>query len=425
MKKGFTLIEMLGVIAILAIILLLTFPILTQTLKQTKENKLYLKDLKASTETYIELNRKKYPELDSEGVATITIQDLYDYKLLKGQYENLNNTDRINIIKKEDGTLEYYFSNTNISNQNFNYTGGEQTYPITQDGYYKLEVWGAQGGNSINDFGTNRGGYGGYSVGKIFLKKDTSIYVNVGGTSSTVDSKTGSAGGYNGGGAGGNATTDSSYAERQYRGGAGGGGATHIASSSGLLSTFSSKTNDIIIVAGGGGGATSHWNEGMIGGDAGGYSGKSGQNCSNPSRNSACTSFTSNNSGGTQSSGYAIGLGQDGLAQANSGDWDQSGRGGAGGGYYGGNASQSTTRGAAAGGGGSGYIGNTNLINKFMYCYGCEESNDESTKTISTKGTSTLRNTTNCPNGYSDNPISKCAKAENGYAKITYLGIKL
>ena len=45
-----------------------------------------------------------------------------------------------------------------------------------------------------------------------------------------------------------------------------------------------------------------------------------------------------------------------------------------------------------------------------MYCYNCAESNDESTKTISTTNVS-------------NNPIPNYAKIGNGYAKITYLGI--
>ena len=52
---------------------------------------------------------------------------------------------------------------------------------------------------------------------------------------------------------------------------------------------------------------------------------------------------------------------------------------GGGGGYYGG------AGGPAGAGGGSSYIGNSLLNNKAMYCYECEESNEESTKTISTK----------------------------------------
>lgn len=50
-------------------------------------------------------------------------------------------------------------------------------------------------------------------------------------------------------------------------------------------------------------------------------------------------------------------------------------------------------------GNGSGYIGNSQLTNKTMYCYNCEESTEESTKTISTINVS-------------ETPISKYAKKE-------------
>ena len=64
------------------------------------------------------------------------------------------------------------------------------------------------------------------------------------------------------------------------------------------------------------------------------------------------------------------------------------------------------------GGGGSGYIGNTLLVDKIMYCYNCATSNDESTKTVS--------NT--CANS---SPTENCSKIGNGYARITYLGTSL
>ena len=59
-----------------------------------------------------------------------------------------------------------------------------------------------------------------------------------------------------------------------------------------------------------------------------------------------------------------------------------------------------------------------------MYCYECQEDGNTNTYTISTHGTTTHaseRDTTNCPDGYSPNPISKCAKAGNGHAKITLI----
>ena len=76
---------------------------------------------------------------------------------------------------------------------------------------------------------------------------------------------------------------------------------------------------------------------------------------------------------------------------------------GGGGGFYGGNSQQSI-----GGSGGSGYIGNTLLTDKSMYCYNCTESTEESTKTISTT----------C---VSKTPTENCAKIGNGYAKITLI----
>ena len=70
MKKGFTLIEMLGIITVLAILLLITFPNMNRSLKEMKENQQnnLMNNLRISTEAYIELNRKNYPELDKTGI---------------------------------------------------------------------------------------------------------------------------------------------------------------------------------------------------------------------------------------------------------------------------------------------------------------------------------------------------------------------
>ena len=77
------------------------------------------------------------------------------------------------------------------------------------------------------------------------------------------------------------------------------------------------------------------------------------------------------------------------------------------GGYYGGGGGATSNK-DSSGGGGSGYIGNSLLTNKAMYCYNCEESNEESTKTISTT----------CAE---ETPTANCAKKGNGYARITYI----
>lgn len=262
---------------------------------------------------------------------------------------------------------------------NFDYTGDEQTFTAPFSGTFKLETWGAQGSTNLGTNGKTAGGYGGYSVGILNLKKDNNIYINVGQNYNTTGEKLAA---YNGGGIG-----DMS-----------GGGATHIAFSSGELYTLENNINKIIIVSGGGGGEDTcpGWStatETMVSGSGGGFKGV--DSCLKPGY------------GGTQSeggSGYNNGtFGKGG----NSGLTGDSG-GAGGGGFYGGGSGDDAYY--SSGGGGSGYIGNSLLTNKVMYCYNCEESTKENTKTIST--------TCN-----EETPTENCAKKGNGYARITLISI--
>ena len=290
--------------------------------------------------------------------------------------------------------------------QEFVYTGSEQKFVIPESGYYKLETWGAQGGN-VDD---GIGGYGGYTTGIVYLEEGENIYINVGGQGKKCNLNSGactSTGGYNGGG----------YAYSSNQTTSGGGGATHIAKTSGLLSTLSQNQNQILLVAGGGGGSghgisstgTYHYGPG---GSGNGYIAQNGTDINYGSFNQGFFG-----SGGTQSSGgrpYSAGkiysntngIGVFGRGGQYSSALECCGNSGGGGGYYGGGAS---TRGHGGGGGGSGYIGNSSLINKYMYCYNCSTSDDESTRTYSTTNVS-------------GTPISKYVKKGDGYAKITYVG---
>ena len=290
-----------------------------------------------------------------------------------------------NLTKKAKCNLYFYSGQTVF---NFDYTGSEQTFVAPVSGTYKLETWGAQGGNGAN--GLTIGGYGGYSVGTIDLKENATIYINVGGqglfntkSSENLDSY----GGYNGGG------NSSNYYKNKYV--SGGGGATHIAYVSGLLNTLEKELEKVFIISGGGGG-TAYEGEASNGGAGGGYKGNSGTTFRTDDwcKNHANQCFPG--IGGSQKSQNDNDFGN-GLP---SGD----GAGG-GGGYYGGNGGS-----AVSGGGGSGYIGNSLLTNKVMYCYNCEESSEESTKTISTT----------CSE---ETPTSNCAKKGNGYARITLVSI--
>lgn len=285
-----------------------------------------------------------------------------------------------------------YKSTTNsaLASHTFNYTGKEQIFTAPVAGKYKLETWGAQGGSYSN----NIGGYGGYSVGVTTLNSGGKLYVNVGGTT------TSNVGGYNGGGNG-----YSSGDEKRFLGG---GGATHIATKSGLLFSLENYKDTILIVAGGGGGIYYYSDDNKAsGGHGGGFAGNNGQVST-----SWCFSGTDTPAtGGTQSGG---GLGNNDNTN-NKGSFGQGGTGtsgyntGGGGGFYGGGGTYNVGCSSESGAGGSGYIGNSLLTNKYMYCSNCTESSAETTKTIST----TCHNST---------PTENCAKEGNGYARITLVG---
>ena len=286
---------------------------------------------------------------------------------------------------------------------NFDYTGGEQEFTTPCSGEYKLETWGAQGGGYVAI-----GGYGGYSIGNIILKSNAKLFVNVGesGKSSSTEDLSST---YNGGGS---SHFQGGIQDARYF--SSGGGATHIATISGVLTKLEKEKNNILIISGGGGGAYYYANrEVENGGSSGGYIGVNGSQTTK--------GWGSFGYGGSQTEGgYSIC--DDTTCSANSwgrrkysiggfgyGGGNSSGNpfpsSGGGSGYYGGGGSTHVQ----SAGGGSGYIGNTTLYNKSMYCYNCEESTEESTKTISTTCTS-------------ETPTENCSKQGNGYARITYLG---
>ncbi len=262
---------------------------------------------------------------------------------------------------------------------NFNYTGAEQIFTVPVSGTYKLETWGASG--VISHWG-GQSGYGGYSTGLIHLNKSDLVFLNIGGSGSNR--------GYNGG--------DSSECDNL----SSGGGATHIATKSGLLSSLENYISDILIVSGGGGGA-----ERQAAGSGGGITGNNGFSITNDGNLFG--------TGGSQIAGGTGSIHADNPAKFDvKGSFGQGGCGrstldsgpNGGGGFYGGGAT--TLLGGA--GGGSGYIGNSLLTDKTMYCYNCQESSEESTKTIST--------TCN-----EETPTENCAKKGNGYARITLISI--
>ena len=317
------------------------------------------------------------------------------------------------------------------------YSSGQQSLTLPYSGYYKLEVWGGQGGSAtFVESGKNYksdGGYGGYAVGVSQLNKNTVLYIGVGGQGIPATWKNGNGSfswstvAYNGGSYAQYATNNSAHG--------GGGGATHIALVSGELKTLSAykgtlinntyyDSSDILIVAGGGGGASSHITDGNQysgpGGAGGGYIGNNSGNTT-----SVCSYCYFWGKGGTQTDGgistYVTGnppydvnqaagsFGQGGnVASANSGG-ETSYYSGGGGGWFGGAAAAHN-----AGAGGSGYIGSSKLISGFgitkhMTCYSCTPSSAAETRTYS--------NTTTPASGVPDT-----ATTGVGYARVVWLG---
>ena len=227
----------------------------------------------------------------------------------------------------------------------YDYSGSSKTFTVPCAGTYKLEVWGAQGGN----YSSAVGGKGGYSYGNKVLAKGNNLYIGVGGQNI----------GYNGG-------SSYSYLGGGNMGGAGGGGATHIATGTtnrGELKNYASYKSEVLIVAGGGGGAGfigDAWdgsNHYLAGGTGGGTTGASG----NLVQSLVGTVGMVVGQGGSQSaagtqanySSYPVnrnsGFGEGGIPNLSS----MYTGGGGGGGYYGGGAGYQ----GVSGGGGSGYIG--------------------------------------------------------------------
>ena len=309
-----------------------------------------------------------------------------------------SNSGKVNTITKNINVI----GKVDLSFESIN---GEQTFIAPISGTYKLEVWGASGGTVSQSY---RGGYGAYSTGDIHIDENQVLYINIGGVGEVTSSAIGqiAQGGYNGGGSGAN------YSLQAGRVAGGGGGATHIAFVSGKLASLEKYkgslsddgkyyvSNDIVIVSGGGGGSwyfsTDVNYHTVTPGDAGGIQASNSVAWTEQAYGYVYASGGTQIGTGTQYATVKGGFGE-GASRTN---YITAGGGG---GFFGGNA------GDLVGAGGSSYIANPLLTNKSMYCYNCQESSEESTKTISTT----------CVN---ETPTEDCAKIGNGYARITYIG---
>ena len=322
----------------------------------------------------------------------------------------------------------------NSYTKDFAYTGDVQAYTIPVTGTYRLELWGASGG----DIGPYKGGLGGYTSGYIHLQEGQVLYFYVGGEGSQS-----AIGGWNGGG---NLTAG----EEAY--GATGGGSTDVRLVSGAWNNFDSLKSRIMVAGGGGGAnyrnvtsATDLVLYGSGNGGAGGCLNGDDSNCVGTSEQyQASTGYTSYNqhsygTGATQTSGgiqNEFDASNNLISQETTGSFGvitsttHTQSSGGGGWYTGGNA------GHGGAGGGSSYISGHN---------GCRAISQGSTSTSITHQTGSeytdfVFNNTLMIDGDGNKwtadktdekvtmPNNGVTNVEigndgNGYARVTYLGI--
>lgn len=294
----------------------------------------YLNITECNISTYNDVNFCKYlyEKLDiksvlllSEDVTSVANSDMENIdngtknfiKYIKNNYTG--NYHRI-VVSYNDGTYATLRIDILRDVYNYEYTGDVQEFVVPVNGYYQIELWGAQGGSYSDEI---QGGKGAYTKGTIYLEKDTILYIYVGGQGGSDISLKQNDGGYNGGGLSGYHSSESSKSF-------GGGGATDIRLVKSEVTEFSSLKSRIMVASGGGGIAyvPGYTNIAGYGGTLIGGTGSGSHN-------------TQTSNGGTQTAG---GEGYDqeevrkgnfgfaALGTLNSGGWG----GGGGSGYYGG-----------------------------------------------------------------------------------------
>lgn len=120
---GFTLIEVIAVVILLSIILLVSLPALSSTLKNTKEKRYqeFLNDLYIATEAYITMNDELFPQLKYDnGTAFINISELV--------YNNYINHNKGNPKTEEDISLESTIKVTKLQDKSLTYDYFDENY---------------------------------------------------------------------------------------------------------------------------------------------------------------------------------------------------------------------------------------------------------------------------------------------------------
>ncbi len=130
-QKGFTLVEVIGVVTVLALILVVAVPSLTKTLKRNEQNKYndYIDNLKIAAENYVvgKLKEGQFFE-DGKDYNYISLGDLIDAGYIKNTTTNpendktLSRDSRVKVYKEADNTFSYdvqeYYNNASDYDKN-------------------------------------------------------------------------------------------------------------------------------------------------------------------------------------------------------------------------------------------------------------------------------------------------------------------
>lgn len=119
MNKGFTLIELIGIVLILATIVLISFPMLTGITKKENDNKYnsMVEDLCLAGKSYIYANISDYDLNTADSSFTIDIKTLIDYgnvssDIINPKTNNSINSDHLYFKVLTDKTLDCEYRNT-------------------------------------------------------------------------------------------------------------------------------------------------------------------------------------------------------------------------------------------------------------------------------------------------------------------------
>lgn len=428
-KKGFTLVELLAVIAILGLLIAIIAPVVTNLVRDN-EDALYeeqINNFVNAAKEYVILNDTLLT--DSNSTLYIDSYDLIDNGIITN--DQILNPKTKEILagcvvvnyNSDFNQYEYNYDSTCVLNSRiyeFAYNGREQKFTASKTGYYKVELWGAQGNSPTSN--RAKGGNGAYTSGVINLQENDSLFIYVG------ESRNDRNASFNCGTTGGEGRDTANSGSYN---GYGGGGATDVrlVSGNGSWDNATSLASRIMVAAGGGGATDyAYAANGGYGGALIGGSGINGKYPSNGSVNIVPTGGTQIAGGATSSTSYPGTAGVFGKGGNGNSDWGS----GAGGGYYGGGGGGYTSYSVDSGAGGSSYISG------YTGCVAITSDSDTSAKAGCTTGTTD----NSCSIHYSlkkftdgvmkagnetmpthDGSSVMAGNTGNGFAKITYLGM--